>query len=398
MQSKVSICIPSYNYGRFLPQAIESVLSQTYPLIETIIVDDGSTDDSLEIARSYAAKNPLRVHVFSHPGGHNLGISATINLAFQKSSGEYWSVMGADDLLYPQKTAQQVALLENHREVDWVHCHARCIDAQGRLLPGLWGQDFSKGPRPIEKLIAGNRIIASTVLARRECIKRGGLHRDILYGDWEFWVRLTAHHQANFIKQPLVQYRIHGDNISLGVEKELDLKRALDVMNSLRLNASQYGATLAMPRTLALIDLQRARYLFHLAETEEAAKTLNSVFAIYPSIQDEPRVVLRWLTDAYLAHVNPWAFHSWMLAQLPASVKGSFRNQLRKSFRALALAGAAMKSYQAGEFAKARKTVLQAQIADHRLLCDRQLLLMLAKSMAGSRVMKRARQLKHRLQ
>jgi hypothetical protein len=138
-------------------------------------------------------------------------------------------------------------------------------------------------------------------------------------------VRLAARYKGAFIKESLAEYRIHGHNVSLGVEKELDLRRALEVMDSLRTNASQYGAILATPRTLALIDLQRARYLFHLAQSDEAEHILKSAFEIYPSIQDEPRVFLRWITDAYLAHVNPSGFHAWVLGQLPANLRGSFK-------------------------------------------------------------------------
>lgn len=396
-QAKVSICIPSYNHGRFLPQAIESALAQTHPFVETIIVDDGSTDDSLEIAQSYAAKNPSRIRVFTHPGGGNLGISATINSAFRKSSGEYWSLLASDDLFYPHKTARQVSLLENHREVGWVYSHAQSIDEHGRLRPSLWGEDLTNEPRPIEKLIAANRLPATTVLVRRKCMERVGLHTEtLLYGDWEFWVRLAVHYKVAFIKESLAEYRIHDNNVSLGVERDLDLRRALEVMDSLRINASQYGPILATPRTLALLDLQRARYLFHLAQSDEAVHSLKSAFEIYPSIQDEPRLFLRWVTDAYLAHVNPSGFHSWVLGQLPANVKSSFRKQLTKSFRALALAREARECYQTGDFQKARQATLQAQVADPHLLFDRQLLSMLGKTMAGSRVINKARQLKHR--
>ena len=84
----VSVCIPSFNHARFLPAAIESVLAQTYPHIELVIVDDGSTDASLEIAQSYASRQPERVKVFVHAGNARLGTSAAANLAIEKSIGD----------------------------------------------------------------------------------------------------------------------------------------------------------------------------------------------------------------------------------------------------------------------------------------------------------------------
>lgn len=82
---KVSICVPSYNHARFLPMALESALAQTYDDFEVVVVDDGSTDDSLAVAQSYAARHPSKVRVFTHPGHRNRGISETVNLAFEKA-------------------------------------------------------------------------------------------------------------------------------------------------------------------------------------------------------------------------------------------------------------------------------------------------------------------------
>jgi alpha-1,3-rhamnosyltransferase len=394
---KVSICIPSHNYGRFLPKAIDSALSQSYPYIEVIIVDDGSTDDSLEIAESYATKEPSRVRVYTNPGRRNLGVSATINLAFQKSSGEYWSIMGADDILYPQKTTQQVDYLENHKNICWVYSHAHSVDQRGNLRREVWGQDLTAYREPLESLIAANRIPAMTVLARRKCIESVGLHvENLLYSDWEFWVRLAADHPLSFIKKALVQYRVHGQNMSLGVEDGLDLKRALDVMDSLRMNASHYGPPFTLSRTLALIDLQRARYLFHLAQDEKAAQALALVFELYPSLQDKPRLFLRWVTDVYLANLNPEGFHSWVLSQLPANTKASFKKQLTNSFKAQELAREAVASYQNGNIQKVRQTALQAQLADPFLILDKQLMSVFGKAIAGSHVLNKAKQLKRK--
>src|SRR3954470_14585541 len=109
---EVSICIASYNHARFLPATIESALSQTYQNIEIIIVDDGSTDDSLAIAESYSYRYPALVKVFTHPDGGNHGIAATSNLAFRKSTGRYWSGLGSDDEFCPQKTERQLNYLK----------------------------------------------------------------------------------------------------------------------------------------------------------------------------------------------------------------------------------------------------------------------------------------------
>lgn len=394
---KVSICIPSYNHARFLPAAIESALTQTYRSMEIVIVDDGSSDGSLDIAESYALKYPSIINVFAHSGHRNLGISATANLAVQKSTGEYWAWLASDDLFYPDKTERQVAFLESHPEIGWVYGVARYVDENDNVLPGLFGEDITRATSPIEKQIAANRVPAMTALARRDCFEEvGGLTEGLLYSDWEFWIRMAARYQMGFIKRPMVDYRVHSSNTSIGIEDEQNIKRALEVIESLRRNGASYGGELTRPRTQALIDLQRARYLFCLAESEEAAKSLNAVFEIYRSIQDDPRVFLRWLTDVYLAHVKGPAFYSWLIDHLPADTKVSFKRRLSQSLAGLALAAAAMESYQAGDFRRARKMAVRAQVADPSLLRDRQLMSILIKSLAGSRLMNKVRQFKRR--
>jgi hypothetical protein len=236
-----------------------------------------------------------------------------------------------------------------------------------------------------------------TVLARRDCFEKvGPLTEGLLYSDWEFWIRMAARYQVGFNKRPVAQYRVHSHNTSIGIDDDRNSKRALDVMDSLQLNASRYGGELTTPRAQALIELQRTRYLFCLAQREAAAKSLQSVFEIYPSIQDEPRVFLRWLTDAYLAHAKASTFYSWLIDHLPTDTKNLFKRRVSDSLRGLNLARAATESYRAGDFQKARKLAVGAQAADPRLLGDRELMSILIKTMAGSRVMNKARQFKHR--
>src|SRR6476660_5130840 len=121
---RVSVCIPSYNHAPYLAEAIDSVLAQTYRDFEIVLVDDGSTDDSLEIAQGYAARFPDVVRVLTHANHANLGISETVNLAYQESRGEFWSGLPSDDMLYPDKLERQVAFLDAHPNIGWLYSHA----------------------------------------------------------------------------------------------------------------------------------------------------------------------------------------------------------------------------------------------------------------------------------
>lgn len=234
---KVSITIPSYNHARFLAATIESALAQTYPNLEIIIVDDGSTDGSLQIAEDYAARHPNLVRVLTHPGHANLGISATVNRCFAETTGVYWMGVPSDDLLHPLKVAEQVAFLERHPETGWVYGHAYYIDEHGRNRPefGLFGEDITRATDAVERLILGNVIPGMTVLMRRTAVAEIDLHDDkLVYSDWDFWVRLAARHPVGFLPRTRVAYRVHSYNTSVGVQQEINTHRSSEVMLKLQ--------------------------------------------------------------------------------------------------------------------------------------------------------------------
>lgn len=117
----VSIITPVYNAAPFLDETITSVLAQSYKEWELLLVDDGSTDASLEIAQRYAQLVPDKVRVFTHPDRANLGKSSTRNLGIRHARGDYLVFLDADDRLLEDKLARQVALLTAHPEAGMVY-------------------------------------------------------------------------------------------------------------------------------------------------------------------------------------------------------------------------------------------------------------------------------------
>ena len=106
--------------ARFLPESIESVLAQTYPEWELLLVDDGSTDGVSDIARRYAADHPGRIHYLEHEGRRNRGMSASRNLGLHHARGEFVAFLDGDDVWLPTKLERQVGILSTHPEVDMV--------------------------------------------------------------------------------------------------------------------------------------------------------------------------------------------------------------------------------------------------------------------------------------
>src|SRR5678815_4002115 len=111
---RVSVIIPTFNCARFLCQAINSALSQTYTDYEIIVVDDGSTDETGNLITQYGSKI---VYLYQSNGG----VSSARNLALSRSSGEFIAYLDADDLWYPKKKKKQVAFLDSHKECGFVH-------------------------------------------------------------------------------------------------------------------------------------------------------------------------------------------------------------------------------------------------------------------------------------
>lgn len=116
----VSIVLIFLNEGRFIEEAIDSVLTQTYTAWELFLVDDGSTDESSVIAQNYAQRWPGKIYYLEHPNHANRGMSASRNLGIHHARGKYVAFLDADDVWLPQKLEQQVALLETHLEAAFV--------------------------------------------------------------------------------------------------------------------------------------------------------------------------------------------------------------------------------------------------------------------------------------
>ena len=260
----VSVCIPSYNHAQYLPYCLESVLAQTYPNIEIIIVDDGSTDNSLEIAREYAAKYSDLIQVHTHPNGANCGISKTSNLGFSLAKGTYWSGLSSDDALYKDKIAKQVEFLEANPEAGFVYSYSDYIDAQGKKVSGRLGEDITQESDPLEALLAYNVIPAVSVLARKEAMVKVGPHdENLIYSDWDFWLRFVALYKVGFIPESLIQFRIHSYNTSIGIPEQVNNNHGLEVFLKLqkanraeihKLSEPKYQKNIRRRSAVALLD------------------------------------------------------------------------------------------------------------------------------------------------
>ena len=213
----VDVAIPCYQYGRFLRDCVESVLRQDYPHLRVVIIDNASTDDSVEVAEQLARED-ARVEVIAH--ARNLGQHASFNEAIDWASSEYFLLLCADDLMLPGCLSHAVAILERHPEAGFVYGDALRLDLEGPL-PDLGGVV----ERATWQVLPGGDIIErfcregvnhipgpSVVLARTEAQKRAGHYRPALphTDDFEMWMRLASLGPAARTTAPLGVLRSHG--------------------------------------------------------------------------------------------------------------------------------------------------------------------------------------------
>lgn len=194
----VTVVTPVYNGARFIEDTILSVLAQTYPHIEYIIMDGGSTDGTVEITRRYEPK----LTVISEP---DKGQSDAINKGWRIASGEVLAWLCADDLYEPNTVALAVAYLEAHPEAAWIYGTIESIDEMGRRRP------FRSPPVEFnfDRLVnEANFIPQPTVFIRRSMVRQfGDLREDLHYCmDYEFWLRIGRHYPGHFV--PTVHARV----------------------------------------------------------------------------------------------------------------------------------------------------------------------------------------------
>jgi tetratricopeptide (TPR) repeat protein len=199
---RVSVIIPTHNRSGQLRVAIESALAQTYPNVEIIVVDDGSTDDTATLMEEYAE----RVIYLRQA---NQDVAAARNTGIQAASGEYLTFLDDDDRILPTKIERQVQVLTSHPRAGLVHCRFYHMDEDGNLLSKV-------GPLPagavLKELLCRNFIWVGAPLIRRQCLERVGLFdEDIpaICADWDMWLRIAqAGHPFACVQEPLGVYRV----------------------------------------------------------------------------------------------------------------------------------------------------------------------------------------------
>jgi len=209
---RVSVIIPAYNAERYLRETLDSVMAQTWRDFEAVVVDDGSTDGTREIVRSYG--EPVRLVEQA-----NAGPSAARNRGVREARGELAAFVDADDVWLPEKLALQVPLFDAEGRVGLVYSRAEYMDEAGRPLP------TQQNPKPegdvYLRLLEGNCVPTSSVVVRKACFEAaGGFAQDMVWAeDWHLWLRIARRHEFRVVDRVLVCHRSGGGSLSAQHEK-----------------------------------------------------------------------------------------------------------------------------------------------------------------------------------
>lgn len=204
MDPLVSVVIPVFNQERFIAEAIESVLSQTYPRIELIVVDDGSTDSTRDVIGRYHGRL-----VYLHQA--NAGASVALNVGIQRAQGELVGWLSSDDVYFPTKVALQVEQFTREPEIGLSYTDFQVIDGRGSVLKTVRSPYVEDRKEFIRRMILGNFVNGSSVLVKRTVLEEvGPFDPELRYhADGNMWLRILKRHRFGHVPQILLKYRTH---------------------------------------------------------------------------------------------------------------------------------------------------------------------------------------------
>lgn len=226
--------VSTYNRSRFVREALDSVLRQSFKDLEVIVVDDGSSDNTPALLKAYSA---LIYYVYQK----NRGRSAARNTGIRFARGEYLAFLDDDDLWLPGKLERQVGFLEAHSEIALAHTFTELMDENGRTLEKEAGKhlrSYLQAARlgyTYEGMSRMCVMYTSSVMLRKSCLDRVGLFDPGIeaFEDWDIYLRLALKYNIGTIPEPLVRIRVHPQHSTQGEFTRGRLKVALKHLNIL---------------------------------------------------------------------------------------------------------------------------------------------------------------------
>lgn len=240
MKPIVSVVIPTYNHERYIAEALDSVLAQTYKDYEVIVVDDGSTDNTREVVKSYG--DAVR-YIYQQ----NKRMSAARNTGIRAAQGEYIAFLDSDDTWYPQKLEKQMKLFELYPTAGLINGGCVYVDVRGNTIATICRKDLNDRDTLFHALLLNNVLSggSSNAVIKKECFELVGLFDENLKAtaeDWDMWWRIFTKYDIRFAEECLVKILVKDNsvcsaiNIAQMLPDELRMLDKLFSISSLKIN------------------------------------------------------------------------------------------------------------------------------------------------------------------
>jgi glycosyltransferase involved in cell wall biosynthesis len=374
---KASVIIPTYNHDRFVSQAVDSALAQTYPDVEVVVVDDGSTDQT----RTQLAKYEGQIDYIYQ---ENKGLSAARNAGILAARGDYFLFLDADDLVSSDKLELHVPLLEARPDFGLVYSGWKYIDEDntqvlGEVRPGKQGQ-------VLKDLLCRTLFFPpGAAVVRRECLDQVGLFDESCpaAADTDMWVSIArAGYAFGYVDRALCQYRV--------VKGSMSSNNANQARNEFA-RLDKFFADPDLPDDIKALEAEVYSILhyefgakcYHAGEVDLGQEHLRKAISTCPSLASDREWLLEWIAGYALGpHIEePCRLIDLIFDNLPpeATTLRSLRRQAYGRYHT----AAAFSAYQAYQFKKIRPHILPALRGDPSVIRNRGFLRIAVQSLFG---------------
>jgi len=300
---KISVLMSVYNNSKLLREAVDSILGQTFSNFEFIIINDASTDKSVEILRDYAKKDKRIVLVDNET---NIGLTKSLNRGLQIAKGQYIARMDADDISELNRFSLQVDFLDSNPDIGLLGTHAQSINEKGEKF-GIW-ETLENDAEIKELLKKRNCFCHGSTMFRAECIKNFGNYREEFKftQDYDLWLRISEKYKVANLGKNLFNFRKSPNSISGSrLSQQLDYQ-------------------------LLAIELAKERQ----AKGYDSLDTLvmdNVEQVLYQKYKLKPSDVKKYKSEIYLFYFSKSLEYKYPIAALQLWVKAfMFKPQVRK--------------------------------------------------------------------
>ncbi len=321
----VSVIIPAYNQAQYVGKAIQSVLDQSYPHLECVVVDDGSKDHTYKIVKQFTDKRILYIRQL------NQGLSAARNTGIKISTGDYLSFLDSDDLFTPDKLSLLIEEFEKDENLALAAGSAYLIDQDGNAIKRKFTSKISEDP---SQFLLGNPLHVGSVLLKRSWQEKVGLFDPSLrsYEDWDFWIRLALiGGKMKTIQKPVSYYRFHNEQMTRN--REQMTHASFSVLEKVFSNADLSSAWVSKKdHAYSHAYLRAAANDFVSNHFTEGKEHLSKAFDLYPDLLENKGKTFLNQTIGWteLPKVSePLAFLETVYEHFPSEIQQAIGKQKR---------------------------------------------------------------------